>query len=74
MKQGESRLIPLISPEKRIVSYSGNKEAAVMGETEKRLRGSVTGGSEQNRQPKAVQDSRPGYGNKKLEGPNRPST
>ncbi|MBO8163743.1 MAG: hypothetical protein H0Z34_08540 [Brevibacillus sp.] len=45
-----------------------------MGETEKRLRGSVTGGSEQNRQPKAVQDSRPGYGNKKLEGPNRPST
>ena len=30
--------------------------------------------SEVNRQPKATQDDRPGYGNKKLEGPNRPST
>jgi len=29
--------------------------------------------SEVNRQPKGVQDDRPGYGDKKLEGPNRPS-
>ncbi|NGQ97279.1 hypothetical protein G3578_19250 [Brevibacillus sp. SYP-B805] len=27
-----------------------------------------------NRQPAAAQDDRPGYGDKKLEGPNRPST
>ncbi|UFJ43445.1 hypothetical protein LOK74_03325 [Brevibacillus humidisoli] len=29
---------------------------------------------ETNKQPQPVQDDRPGYGNKKLEGPNRPST
>lgn len=29
--------------------------------------------SEVNKQPKNTQDDRPGYGNKKLEGPNRPS-
>lgn len=27
-----------------------------------------------NPHPAAVQDRRPGFGNKKLEGPNRPST
>ncbi|MFS0555320.1 hypothetical protein [Brevibacillus sp. 179-C9.3 HS] len=27
-----------------------------------------------NRQPKNVQNDAPGYGDKKLEGPNRPST
>lgn len=30
--------------------------------------------SEANRQPQSTQDERPGYGNKKLEGPDRPST
>jgi hypothetical protein len=29
---------------------------------------------EQNTQPRKVQNDAPGYGNKKLEGPNRPST
>ncbi|WP_429845239.1 hypothetical protein [Brevibacillus sp. FIR094] len=29
---------------------------------------------ERNRQPKSVQNDAPGYGDKKLEGPNRPST
>ncbi|WP_232700114.1 hypothetical protein [Brevibacillus daliensis] len=29
---------------------------------------------EANNQPKKVQDDRPGYGDKKLEGPDRPST
>jgi hypothetical protein len=29
---------------------------------------------EQNTQPKSVQNDAPGYGDKKLEGPNRPST
>ncbi|WP_186380545.1 hypothetical protein [Brevibacillus brevis] len=29
---------------------------------------------ERNRQPKSVQNGAPGYGDKKLEGPNRPST
>lgn len=33
------------------------------------------GGTDQgNDQPSSVQDRRPGYGDKKLEGPNRPST
>ncbi|WP_198159928.1 hypothetical protein [Brevibacillus parabrevis] len=30
--------------------------------------------AERNRQPKSVQNDAPGYGDKKLEGPNRPST
>lgn len=30
--------------------------------------------TEKNRQPKSVQNDAPGYGDKKLEGPNRPST
>lgn len=30
--------------------------------------------TERNVQPKSVQNDRPGYGNKKTEGPNRPST
>lgn len=30
--------------------------------------------SKQQEQPANVQDQRPGYGNKKIEGPNRPST
>ncbi|WGV58517.1 hypothetical protein QIH01_24040 [Brevibacillus brevis] len=29
---------------------------------------------ERNRQPKNVRNDAPGYGDKKLEGPNRPST
>lgn len=29
---------------------------------------------EENRQPDAVHNDAPGYGDKKLEGPNRPST
>lgn len=30
--------------------------------------------AERNRQPDAVKNDAPGYGDKKLEGPNRPST
>jgi len=30
--------------------------------------------AERNRQPDSVQNDAPGYGDKKLEGPNRPST
>nr|WP_187351622.1 hypothetical protein [Brevibacillus laterosporus] len=30
--------------------------------------------SETNTQPKKTQDDRPGFGDKKLEGPDRPST
>ncbi len=29
--------------------------------------------SDENLQPKSTRDERPGYGNKKLEGPNRPA-
>lgn len=29
---------------------------------------------EKNVQPKSAQEEKPGYGDKKLEGPNRPST
>ncbi|WP_432774594.1 hypothetical protein AAFJ72_15450 [Brevibacillus gelatini] len=30
--------------------------------------------ADRNRQPRSVQNDAPGYGDKKLEGPNRPAT
>ncbi|MEJ8544002.1 hypothetical protein [Brevibacillus borstelensis] len=45
-----------------------------MDESKKRLSNNQEVRREETRLPQSVQDDRPGYGNKKLEGPNRPST
>ncbi|NOU57923.1 hypothetical protein HN020_24825 [Brevibacillus borstelensis] len=45
-----------------------------MDESKKRFSNNQEVRSEENRQPRSVQNDQPGYGNKKLEGPNRPST
>ncbi|WP_421617644.1 hypothetical protein ACAF76_005560 [Brevibacillus sp. TJ4] len=41
---------------------------------DKQNRSAGTLHQEENHQPKSVQNDAPGYGDKKLEGPNRPST
>lgn len=45
-----------------------------MKEAKKRVSANQEGQPIRNGQPSSVQNEAPGYGDKKLEGPNRPST